>query len=135
MIQVNELRIGNWVKIGSLELIVENINDEGINGTWDADWCEHGYEDIDPIPLTPAVLEKAGALPMSQRFDGLTYAITVNNNVAIVYSMNGMIALATIVSEEAQHTQKTIVYYEHIKHLHQLQNLYHALTGTELIIK
>ena len=103
MIQVNELRVGNWV--------LEDGEYKKLKSMWDFD----DIDDFDPIPLTEEILLKCGfernhygGLYLLSKFDfDLTkegYFLVDNVRV-------------------------------HCKHLHQLQNLYFALTGTELKIK
>ena len=63
MIAPNELRIGNWVKIGYVPHMV-------IDGKHIDLYCE----DYQPIPLTPEILEKCG---FTQRKD-TKFGFTVN---------------------------------------------------------
>lgn len=57
-IKASDLRIGNWVITKDGKFIkVENVNDGGINGEWDIEWCVYHLEDIQPIPLTPSILD------------------------------------------------------------------------------
>src|SRR5690349_17339716 len=71
MITANELRIGNWVQTKEGEAVqCRNIDADGINlegwaqpidaGGGDIFTHEHFYKGLDPIPLTPEILEKAG---------------------------------------------------------------------------
>lgn len=57
MVAANELRIGNWVLRSGHTVQVAGISNEGI-------LLEYGdtfrFEYIQPIPLTPEILEKAG---------------------------------------------------------------------------
>jgi hypothetical protein len=91
----------------------------------EGDVFEFKNEDIKPIPLTPEVLEKCGfEKDISSQFGGYLINICEWEKIRIVHSkiigwhypLNGY--------------QKPIVNY-----LHQLQNLYFALTGEELIYK
>lgn len=114
--KASELRIGNWVDSGDHfgEIQVQVIQKDGINPF---DWgqgnhCIHFYESIKPIPLTEEWLMKFG-FEKNIGWDDMVYYIL---NGVDVYEM--------------------IDYYEYadakIKHVHQLQNLYFALTGEEL---
>lgn len=123
MIQPQELRIGNWVNVSgntidtyqtskpkqvSIEFLnaIKIENDERPDGilTW-----------FSPIPLTPEILEKCGFVkyePMMYRLKEGWHWIAVDTNSLYI---NG----------------KQVVL---IEYLHQLQNLYFALTGEELTI-
>ena len=73
------------------------------------------YVDLNPIPLTEEWLLKFG-FEKKIGWDDLIYH--VKNNVDLYEFLSGY------------------EYYDfHIKHVHQLQNLYFALTGEELKIK
>ncbi|MDP4265714.1 MAG: hypothetical protein Q8941_24560 [Bacteroidota bacterium] len=107
MININEIRLGNWVKgfegWGEYVEVSYVIMDQFLQGNTSR---------FNPIPLTPEILEKAGF--ERQRSKDLE-DVWVKKGVGI--SADG--------------------YYNHdIKreYLHQLQNLYFALTGEELII-
>ncbi len=109
MIQANELRIGNWVK--------------------DAEYLSDNYmvvrmvsSDLDarPIPLTPKILEKAGF-----RYKNFTHNL---NKLSICLPGNSY--------KDGRTYFNSWCIIEGIPNsLHQLQNLYFALTGTELEIK
>jgi hypothetical protein len=64
MIAANELRIRNWVKIGGIVRKVIDISfliDTDVMPHWEGYLVnsEHEYK-LDPIPLTPEILEKCG---------------------------------------------------------------------------
>ena len=75
MINANELRIGNWVTGNFPYMIVKTIS----NGSFDlympgSDADDFSFDDneIDPIPLTPEILEKCGfvAAPDHDEYGG-----------------------------------------------------------------
>lgn len=123
MIQSNELRVGNKIRYTAHILTVAEIHKnsevktiEAINGFLD---CYEG------IPLTPELLEKCGFV--STR-DGGTPAwwhgrnpVTHDFLIVVKYSPS-----------------RSLYYYQNVhfklKYLHELQNLFHALTGEELTI-
>lgn len=125
MINANELRIGNWVKAhGSLKkmtgvLLFEMEMEKG----------EHD-KFYDPIPLTPDILEKAGF-----KKDRNYWKIDdpINNEInKTTYLFRGGIFL---IREEINMTGETfdlVSLSAKLTALHQLQNLYFALTGQEL---
>ena len=132
--KANELRIGNWVNciryskdgyytcvegIGQFGIDPE-LGYDGLNTTID---YTAGFNMIEPIPLTKDWLVKFG-------FD--------QNNVDIEkYDCKWYKFSFTL---DYWNAQKFFVYgyiggNKTIKHVHQLQNLYFALTGEELEIK
>jgi len=129
----NELRIGNWIRFISTDSYewVENIKSNSINNVI--------LTDIEPIPLTPEILEKCG-------FKQLPH-YTVQNNWNISLGRDRVISVANVetpnemvfINEEQPPEVKNIIVarnydYDGYTHLHQLQNLYYALTQTELPI-
>jgi hypothetical protein len=119
MIEIKELRIGNWlsflpftkvnrkdtVKIDSELLTAILRNDEKF---------------YDPIPLTPEILEKAGFKNPEKDL----YLIDLNadgKHFTLLKNLNGFVVL----SHEITYVLKSV---------HQLQNLIFALTGNELEI-
>lgn len=115
-----ELRRGNLVygisdRIETVEEILSVYVETSINGG-----LKHysNYEDIQPIPLTPEILLKCGArqLPHGYFIGKLKFTYEHNELSEFVrFHYSGKIA--------------------YIQYLHQLQNLYFALTNTELIYK
>lgn len=123
MIQPNELRIGNWVKDERGRLVTIH----GIESNWNYVWLNHlnGHgiyclekERIEPIPLTPEVLEKCGF------FEYISYYLKSGVRITKFLQHGGV---------DFAYTGDSI--YTEVKHLHQLQNLYFALTGEELEYK
>jgi hypothetical protein len=117
--KANELRIGNWVDVNGKFCKVQSISDDGINYTDETDHYEdQSYNYIlwcsifDPIPLTPEILEKAG---FEKGLNGYFFKGGVEYNLK-------------------RHMLEGFGYCE-ILYLHQLQNLYYALTGEELNIE
>lgn len=121
MIQANELRIGNLVLNKDQKPIkVNTILFSGINH-----WQDMGASgmdscfDLNPIPLTEDILVKCG-------FNDTIYEWT-KGSIVVKWS-------SRIVSSGLRQG----LYVEgldHIQYLHQLQNLYYALTQTELNYK
>jgi hypothetical protein len=104
----NELRIGNWVLSPTQgEIQIEN------------GWQIDEGEEVNPIPLTEEWLERFG-------FDEIEMSIPVayktKSGFRIKEDQRGY---------WMQYKYGTVI----IKHVHQLQNLYFALTGEELTIK
>lgn len=126
MIQANELRIGVWLYLKNSELLqidIDNFSD-----------CAKNPAIFDPIPLTPEILEKAGFKKVE---DGVYGGSDYSSYEA--WSIDGLI-LCIVGSNfhvwESCEEDSFYSYYRsnNIKYLHQLQNLYYALTQTELPI-
>lgn len=120
MIQPQELRLGNWVYM-SKDGVTINVKVEPsilmiLTGKVD----KKGIE-INPIPLTEEILLKCG-------FD---------TNIDIYYTskLNGYFKKPFIEADYFLYKSPTGDKLTSVKHLHQLQNLFHSLTGTELEIK
>lgn len=143
MIQAKELRIGDYLQSeteawGSSRskltyIKVESINNDGINISTGYDGCiEHEYSfDVflgkppEGIPLTPEILEKCG------------FVKTLSGSYTI---MDEDCWLTTIIggyNYSKCYSSNTGEFFEvgQVKYLHQLQNLYFALTGEELNIQ
>jgi len=126
MIQANELRIGNLVNI--LHPISKKWNFERIKAKTIAN-IEHNpnhdliVNNIEPIPLTPEILEKCGF----ERSDNLysMYRLQILNEWTAFY-INPKHSLCELSISKHGAVVKTC------KYVHQLQNLYFALTGDEL---
>ena len=116
MIKANELRIGNWVTGGvDLPTPMETFQVTDINPHFDL------TDLIEPIPLTEEWLLKFGFEKQKVRMGGKEYEGWVNFSFHL----------------DTNHAENTLFYHWmggniEIKSLHQLQNLYFALTGKEL---
>lgn len=104
MIQANELRIGNWVSIG--EMSYRPLNKVI------PELCS-SYE---PIELTPEILIDCG---FEKGLDHFWYS--PNIEIGVLFHDSGLTVTTQSVSRP-------------VTHLHQLQNLYFALTGEELTV-
>jgi hypothetical protein len=104
--KANELRVGNWI-IGCNGKYFQ-IFEDGMEILMGA----RNYGDFDPIPLTPEILEKAG---FEKGLNGYFFRGGVEYNLK-------------------RHMLEGFGYCE-ILYVHQLQNLYYALTGEELNIE
>lgn len=133
-VKARDLRIGNLVDMG-IEGIVEvsgyNLYQKTIheNGGSVADY----YSQWKPIPITEELLLKAGfeceylkifgistGQPYTESYRSLSIDL---KSLKIQYTQGG--------NGEACYW----VYFNHIKYIHQLQNLIYSLTGSELTFK
>ena len=118
MIQLNELRIGNWFKTNiyqqvTLEhldfLLNDNIKDKSV---------------MQPIELTAEILEKCGFMK-EKGID--VYSL---GRLRLWIGTRGK-SLCYLIEEDTT----TGHYITSIEYIHQLQNLVFALTGEELDVK
>jgi hypothetical protein len=125
MIQANELRIGNYVALKGGDIVP--IADGGILA------INQKRFECYPIPLTPEILEKCGFDVVHKTNNH--YAINDPNGIkdshkiSVFPTINNQwhIAFSDTLNGYNDYTPTTKIQY-----LHQLQNLYFALTGEEL---
>lgn len=110
MINPEELRIGNWfTKDGeyhNVGHIQKNFYNICVNN--------YGPENIDPIPLTPEILE----------------AVRFENEKELYLGLDLQRRYRLFLCD-GEHT----IPLREVKYLHELQNQYYALTGKELEVK
>ena len=117
--KASELMVGNWVRCK----IYNGNKDAILPFTWQEAKYIHLFE---PIPLTPEILEKCGFENKKQ--NGLFELIIgrVRLNLIFVNSEDSVYFITSAASSFG------MVHFPHQRHLHQLQNLFYALTGEEL---
>lgn len=122
--KANELRIGNYVrcKSNSEILPVEEILSSGV--FFANENLITIYDHIEPVSLTPEILIKYG------------FESTMHDDKYQRYELNikGIDFMFEIIGMAKPDFYLCMVGVD-ILYLHQLQNLYFALTGTELEIK
>ncbi len=131
MIQTNDLRVGNIVMAKTTEM-KKWLSPYTLDKGYFQMFLE-GTVDVKPIPLTAKILNRCGFKKETRGekddFDG----------VEIVYNKDG-IDIYDHTEDGAGFSYATYTRYPSrgfksgygIKSLHQLQNLYHSLTGKEL---
>lgn len=129
MINANEIRIGNWVEIrgighGSVTSInVKDISTISIKNA-------HRYVSnsdlqlITPIPITSEILEKCGFKKVADEF------YKKDNLYFKNYDMDLCLGGTHYILDDFED-----ITTGECKYLHQLQNLYFALTGEELNVQ
>ena len=125
MIQSNELRIGNWISLHGQIIDVDGISMGCINPMWTSgETFYDGYvKDAEPIPLDESWLIRAG-------FENIGMNVWSNNsdyNVDFDSMLGSQLRLKT--------SDNYDLFGPIFFHVHQFQNLFFALTGTELTFK
>lgn len=114
----NELRIGNWIdsedgKQQIVDVLCDSINTKTHEGLP----CDF----IDPIPLTPEILLAFGFERLEDG-DGFYYELLSANGILFIEGdKKGFTEIFLDMDNSVR-----------VRYLHQLQNLYFALTQTEL---
>jgi hypothetical protein len=136
MIKANEVRLGNWVlfndntdRYGKITLIRESgiihLSCDYIPDGWEerAKGIVTDISDIQSIPLTPEILEKAGFVKYTHQ---TAWFIPLKADYFIEF-IDGKIIFTC---DDSFYNMDML----NIQYLHQLQNLYYAVTGEELNI-
>jgi hypothetical protein len=138
MLNTQELRLGNYVnvpredqspfRIDGFEFLtkdfckVEMVFNPNFHPlTWE-------LKDLQPIPLTPDILVKAAALVNKVSF---TYRIDLPGIQMLFLDLAGVGTTSYYVNIFQQGVSITL---GKVQYLHQVQNLFFALTGTELTL-
>lgn len=122
MIDSKELRIGNLAEspIGWIGSVIElKSSFVRLYKKDDLSAYNFGSDLIDPIPITPEWLERLGfeKLPPKNHWEEYW-----EKGILRLYITDGKISPIAVINSERP------------KYVHQLQNLYYALTGQELTI-
>lgn len=132
MIKANELRVGNIVNIIAIDqnIVIKSISEvDNLAGLFT--WLEKNeeYEDsltaIEPIPLSSDVLLRCGFIDPAGNSFGCRLEVNTVDELCW-YRQDNSLRYQTKLDGFTRDFN--------IKNLHQLQNLYFALTGKELEI-
>lgn len=124
MIKVRDLRVGNKVMYDETSTLFDvteiSATGIGVKNEEEETWIE--LDQFSPIKLTPFILEKAGFQKEDMEDLGTRIYIPISSQSDMCLSWSkGNIWLEEINTN--------------IKYIHELQNLYFALTGEELQIE
>jgi hypothetical protein len=116
--KIEELRIGNLVKNGLGEFIIikNNINERNTGG--------YILKTLEPIPITEEWLIR---FKFKTQADGFLYKNLKRKGTRLEVNMKKKLICMT-----RNGIPMDVVHLQYIKQVHQLQNLYFALTGCEL---
>ena len=134
-LKANELRIGNYLNYQGKIIKVEGIHNRTIYHS-DRQFDQVGVENyitFEPIPLTEVFLLKNGF--KEKRYE---YTIPVSDcglvTLTLIPHDEFPADCSVCVSQKDGHNEDEIekVFLSEIKYVHQLQNLFYALTNNEL---
>lgn len=138
MIKPNELRVGNLLIHKGNTVVVDGIDNEIDThfGTW-LIWVKdvglsYPIADFQPIPLDSGWMKRFGFVTMDYELDLIDWARHDTERLFSV-SQNGMPVEDQPFLYEYENGYGEDIAVE-VKYVHQLQNLYFALTGEELQI-
>ena len=125
-----DLMVGDWVIVKGVPTKIYDIDKiDGINREWIAG-CEDGgctcYKDIQPIPLTPEILEKSGfndSIIEAQK--RIRFVVLCKEYQLTYYFNNNWFSIYKNVNEsDSDYPIFICAFQERIKYVHELQ---HAL--------
>lgn len=122
---VQELKIGNFVKVGNVAgevVAIENDQDNTISVKIANSIIKSKLADIEPVPLERNMLIKCCGFDKSGKLK-----LDISDRVFYIYEKEGHIILM-------DKENIPLVHFWEIKTLHQLQRLYYALSGRDLPI-
>lgn len=147
-----ELMLGNWVKYAHNSFWIEEIQGQPVQ--IDIDNYQEIYFDeggtlepkYEPIPLTPEILEMAGFVKNDGALGAaLGHTLILESregtykNIAVVYNSDKNYPQYYVFMREGSTTDigdnNIVTISRDLQYLHQLQNLFFALTGTHLKIE
>lgn len=138
MIKPNELRLGNYVKYPFHELQVCQLFVDSFQGMYVGGKGCYMYESCDGIPLTSEWLLKFGFTehPVSWSTD-ISYFPQSYKTICVTLSQGIMIREGDRIQERSK-DDVCVLWNTDVRGpimVHNLQNIYYALTGEELTIK
>lgn len=125
--KASELRIGNYVNYGSD--IVDSVVSINYNMVHLSQYSALDYDDIQPIPLTEEWLEKFG-FEFQEHESPIGMMLYTNSD----WDFCILKEFGTFSYAESQGEDYEYFDVKCLRTVHQLQNLYFALTGEELIL-
>lgn len=144
-ISAQELRIGNWVRNIDGSFQVTKILEHFVTYRDNKDYPQEcRYEDLRPIVLTPELLERCGFDGNPNTMKGASLEIKdherVFKSISIYYNNDTAenqyyLFMREGAKDEPRTNDGVVLLMRNLQYLHQLQNLYYALTTIELDVK
>lgn len=123
-LSANEIRLGNWIKIrGEYEVqVIDNICKKWFS-YMEGQACK--WEDAEPIPLTEEILVANLGFKHKGGWIGKSFCVDIwDENVELIFEFMDNDLTVYAYDQRIRRIENPAV--------HQLQNLYFVLTGTEL---
>lgn len=152
-VEAAEIRLGNWFEhLPEWSHRNETWKDpERFVFQWEErdwfaiGWCLFSLDRISPIPITAEMLVKSGFIEtrcfeiIPEFNQGGTYYVKQGCGGALHFCFMENVDNGLVFKIESEVDKKRKIFsgneIPHIKYIHQLQNIFHSLTGTELEIK
>lgn len=131
LMKASELRIGNYVQGTKLSIPRLGIESDGIYqiSGYGIYLLESGSLAYEPIPLTEEWFEKFNATK-DKEFN-MHYTLPINGDYGYMLFLKDGDEYDVFIHVD----EDSILLYNSIKFVHQLQNIYFAISGEELILK
>lgn len=120
--KANELRIGNWINDNGYNSIIGVIDSHYHAIQISGSPRMIALETIEPIPITEEWLVKFGFVRLGNQETWFGRALWTKGTFAVMHGYG---------TTNGQRTRYDMIEFDYV---HQLQNLYFALTGEELTI-
>lgn len=127
MIDSKELRIGNWVYKQWNKMLKQSDSERSQPHQIDKVILQHSKM-FDPIPINENMLLKCGFEKHAPN------GMSMHDISVLLRNENGHIEVYQSIFNE-EYIVTTTISFPHVRHLHQLQNLYFSLKGEELNIE
>jgi hypothetical protein len=127
MINIKELRIGNYIQHSedsTLGCIDKFYGEEFFIENWHCGTTE--LKECEPIPLSEELLKKIGFYVINENSAGKRYGYVVNG----IFNSDLTFTFWKTTDQSGKFFKGDL----ELKSMHQLQNLYFALTGEELLL-
>jgi hypothetical protein len=137
--KAKELRIGNLVDVYREDvhygtIVIESITPYGVNERIGTYYAVFNKPMCDELLVKPITLTEEWLLKFGFAYDGEWLVLTKFETMFKTININTKISKVTI-SDGCIDDYEEIHLTDNIKYVHQLQNLYFALTNEELTIK
>lgn len=136
MLKETEVRIGNFVLDSNKNIVrIDALNLDGNLMQEDRRYDDNYKAIVNPkgVPLTPDLLYKIGFITLDAETDTVVWGLSVSNGEEFSIVSDGLDTPVPLYFEYDLGYSRDV--RKEVKYLHELQNLYFALTGKELEIK
>ena len=132
--KANEFRIGNTIDVSGIICNITCLEEQRLTTDYQDHWYL-GYDEIDPIPLTRKLLLKIGFENWGAVYPAETGLNTIRYVLHNVIDGTSNFEIHIDDNKFYPCVDNDACCWYDFKYVHQLQNLYYALTGHELTCK